>query len=362
MKSYTHPAFIIEPVFCPYELEYTYTKLDDGRTAISQDSENPALHTFSWNGNDNDDLFYPYSQTENVKVTATSTSKYGSDPSKELVAEDDFDLDFRNPCLEYSFSLEQSMIEDIEYPVGSGLKSTTHQDPFVANPPPAECGPLKYKIEYNSTPVTTSTEPMAYENLRPKEIDVETDDTNLIGTKVPYKITVELENWPTATYPSAPTLSEQKDVIYVSACANVLEFTAGRQAEGQEISYDTVGNELQIVPHTIKPDYCKVEYECSSVTGPTPTFGDSLTNLIDCNSITTDLTCEEENLSDCDIKIPIDPSKYPDGGVPPGEYCVTISGCNPAALVEQCEDTTICVTLVDPCDPPQTLQASNLED
>ena len=112
------------------------------------------------------------------------------------------------------------MIADIEYPVGSGLKITMHQDPFVSNPPPNECGPLKYKIEYNSTPVTTITQPMAYEVQRPKEIDVQTDDTNLIGTKVPYKITVELENWPTATYPSAPTLSEQKDVIYVSACPN----------------------------------------------------------------------------------------------------------------------------------------------
>lgn len=254
------------------------------------------------------------------------------------------------------------MIEDIQYPVGSGLQSTTHESPFVSNPPPVQCGPLKFMIEYDSTPVTQSTQPMAYENKRPREIDVETDDTNLIGTKVPYKITVFFENWSPADYPEAPQLTELKDVIYVSACPNLLQLDATRQDEGQTINYDNVGNKLTIKPHVVNPDYCKIDYECKSVTGPLPSFGDSNVNSIDCDTIIPDLTCEEDDLSDCDITIPIDPECYESGSCPPGVYCVTISGCNPASLTEQCEDTEICVTLVDPCDPPELIQASNIED
>lgn len=63
---------------------------------------------------------------------------------------------------------------------------------------------------------------MSYETNRSEEIDVESDDTGLIGSKVPYTINVSFEDWPPATYPDAPQLSEQKDVIYVSACANLL--------------------------------------------------------------------------------------------------------------------------------------------
>ena len=62
------------------------------------------------------------------------------------------------------------------------------------------------------------------------EIDVTSDDTSLIGTSVPYKITVCFENWQPKDYPNAPELTEQKDVIYVSACANLLELTPATQA------------------------------------------------------------------------------------------------------------------------------------
>ena len=34
IKSYTHPSFKIEPPFCPINVEYIYTKLADGRTAV----------------------------------------------------------------------------------------------------------------------------------------------------------------------------------------------------------------------------------------------------------------------------------------------------------------------------------------
>ena len=103
----------------------------------------------------------------------------------------------------------------------------------------------------------------------------------------------------------------------------------------------------------MKPDYCQIDYDCKSVSGPTPTFGDFTENQLDCDSIISNLTCEEEDLSDCDITIPVDPSNYPGGGIPPGTYCITISGCNPASAVEQCEDSEICVTLEDFCDPPE---------
>lgn len=86
IKSYTHPAFRIEPEECKYETEYIYTKLADGRTAVAQDITDDTKHYFYWAGDNNDDLFYPFGQTENVRVVARSYSKYGTDELSVLEA------------------------------------------------------------------------------------------------------------------------------------------------------------------------------------------------------------------------------------------------------------------------------------
>lgn len=93
-----------------------------------------------------------------------------------------------------------------------------------------------------------------------------------------------------------------------------------------------------------------------------PTIGNFVENQFSCDDITTDLTCEEEDKSDCEIKFPLDPASYPTGGIPPGEYCIKIRGCNPASQEDQCEDTEICIEFMDPCDPPELLQKPNFAD
>ena len=71
------------------------------------------------------------------------------------------------------------------------------------------CGSLKYTIKYDTDPdevdVTDSTGPMSYEEGGDdKKITVDTDDVTLIDTTVPYKIIIELENYPKITNPEAP--------------------------------------------------------------------------------------------------------------------------------------------------------------
>lgn len=59
-------------------------------------------------------------------MRATSKSRYVTDPASVLTTTDNFDLEFVNPCMEFEFTLEQSMIEDIEYQIGTGVQSVTH--------------------------------------------------------------------------------------------------------------------------------------------------------------------------------------------------------------------------------------------
>ena len=49
---------------------------------------------------------------------------------------------------------------------------------------------------------------MSYEGLAEGQIDVETDDENLINTRVPYSIKAQFKDWPKGTYPDAPGLEE----------------------------------------------------------------------------------------------------------------------------------------------------------
>ena len=227
------------------------------------------------------------------------------------------------------------------------------------------CGPLKFTITYDDTPVTDSTSPMSYETNNPKEIDVESDDTNLIDTTVPYKITVELENWPTAQHPDAPSLEVTKDVIYLSACPLSTGFGASTQNVADNGEYDNVEKTLTFVPHTLTPDYCQVDYTCDEVKAPVPTFGDCVSsgNKFTCDALTNDFTCQSLDGSDCSIKYTLDPADYENGCIPPGgPYEVCIEGCNPAALTETCEIVCIPITIEDPCDPPTSVTKPNYSD
>lgn len=84
------------------------------------------------------------------------------------------------------------------------------------------------------------------------------------------------------------------------------------------------------------------------------------------DGVTEALTCADltdlDDLSDNDsfkdtgkLSLTIPSAAYLDGSVPPGEYTITIKGSPTEATVEK--ETTITLTLTDPCDPPVSVTA-----
>ena len=80
---------------------------------------------------------------------------------------------------------------------------------------------------------------MSYETNNENEITVQTDNTQLIGTRVPYSIVLEFVDRPQAQYPQAPRIEEGQDVIYISACPDPTVFKPNMQ---KSIEPSTIDN------------------------------------------------------------------------------------------------------------------------
>ena len=169
-KIYTHPVFTIVPAECPFTTAYSYTKLTDGSTAITQATDDETTHSISWTP-DSPLSLAPYGQTETVKVVVTSYSTYGDEVNSARTAEDSFEVTYLNPCFDSAFfSISTAdIISQIDYPVGAGPKKVIHQEPVITLTPKVTaskieeaCGPIKYTINYKYVIVTVDSEPMSY--------------------------------------------------------------------------------------------------------------------------------------------------------------------------------------------------------
>ena len=70
-RSYTHPVFTIDPIFCPFEYTFEQTTLTAGDSAITGYIPDETKFTYQY-----DKDLLALGQTQTVTVTATSNSKY----------------------------------------------------------------------------------------------------------------------------------------------------------------------------------------------------------------------------------------------------------------------------------------------
>ena len=192
---------------------------------------------------------------------------------------------------------------------------------------------------------------------------IESDDVSLVTnptTKKDYSVTCELTDWPTATYPTAPSDTKQDIVQFIDGCLDPPTFTAPAQGSftggtvGNDASVSTYNGdtlEYTVPAFTISPARCTVTITCTSLT-----FDGTGGSRITCNT-------EGFTFSDGSSRSDITPTNVEYEGMtnPPGTYTVTFTGLADASTAQRSLTTTALFTLKDVCNPA-TVTAVALTD
>jgi len=217
------------------------------------------------------------------------------------------------------------------------------------------CGNIVYVVEYDSVdaPVAigTSSTPLSYDSTSAPNFSLYSDDENLIGEVVPYKMTVKFTDYQQTT---ASKYESSENISYISPCQHV--------GEDDNLAYTSFTGTAYTFPHdkysgneesiqvsdrfTVTPDFCEetITYACISVTGPDGAGGTkTFTGTEYPNTLCT--LDDEDNL-----KVQAGPNNYVNQdaafNMPPGTYTYTIEG---TTLGGDTVTTTFTWTVIDPC-------------
>ena len=160
-------------------------------------------------------------------------------------------------------------------------------------------------------------------------------------------ITVEFSLFPQATNPDAPSFSPTNDIEFIDPCISPFTFTTTSQTSPGFDKYS--GNQIvfSLTPFTITPTICEVEYTCISVVKD-----DDINAISDINC--SDLTSAANfELVDGKLTFSANSDDYENMRVTPGNYEVTITGT--AVTSGQTDFATFVISMVDPCDPPNSI-------
>jgi hypothetical protein len=150
--SYTVADFSISPDYCPFTYDVVIQPLNsDGDSAVTHETNSDKTFEFFYNKD-----LEPLGKSQTVTVTATSTSKHGTNSdSKELVRS--FEVTFKNPCIDERFvKIVHPTLPDQEYVVGSP-ELTWNYDAFTLDINPAAhelCGDMQFVAKFNNQPIT----------------------------------------------------------------------------------------------------------------------------------------------------------------------------------------------------------------
>ena len=100
---------------------------------------------------------------------------------------------------------------------------------------------------------------------------------------------------------------------------------------------------------TIEPIRCKIVYECTEVVRV-----DGAASKIGCADFVFDGTYDNQ-ATDGKLTFSAVQNDYLTQKYPPGEYTVTITGTAEKSIDQVTKTATFTLTLVDPCDPPDSL-------
>ena len=175
---------------------------------------------------------------------------------------------------------------------------------------------------------------------------VSTDDRTLIDHTRTFSLECEFASYPKATYPTATSDTSTGIVDFIDPCIEDFTVTAESQTAFTTSKFDDTEISTIITPFTVVPSSCPATYYCDSVRRV-----DAEATDLDC----TDFAVDGELLGGVDdgkISITITEDDYINEVYKPGVFklnlCATVSQETPT-----CEE--IEVELVDPCDPPTSL-------
>jgi len=171
---------------------------------------------------------------------------------------------------------------------------------------------------------------------------------------VPYSVIATLVNYPVGTYANAPSSENGANILFDDPCNSLVSLFASTQLDAVKTDrYSGVPVVFQVIPFDIDPPQCRVTYACTSVTDINGQDAE-----ITCSDFTFDGDFNGQQSTDGKLTITITSDKYTDSVYPAQDYFITITG---TAVNSNTQVTTVLqLTLLDPCDPPNSLVAPAL--
>lgn len=185
-------------------------------------------------------------------------------------------------------------------------------------------------------------------NPSQRQFTCNSDDRTLISSTKTYSLEAEFEN-----YLSASTTADKgfvdADIRFIDPCLSPFTFEPRTQDLIAPDAYTGNKFNFDFKKFNVNPVECLVLYSCVSVVRV-----DKQTNLSvpTCGEIDLDLQYDN-GLTDGKIGFVARTTDYQSGKYPPGTVEVTVRGFAP--LSSQTAFTTFRITLIDPCNAPQSL-------
>ena len=167
---------------------------------------------------------------------------------------------------------------------------------------------------------------------------VDTSDESLIDQTKPYKIVVELED-----YPQNDPVETTGTITFVNPCKVPTLFSSSQQTNPAADKYTGVAIVAQLTPFNITPLTCTVTYTC--------------TNVVRKDSTATQMTCSDFTFDPItsQLSLTANSADYESGKFKPGVFVVTITGTADGSDGPLTQTVDIEFTLADPCDPPASV-------
>ena len=349
------------PDYCDVVISATIESALDTKLTFDNATQTFSLPQFS----DSLDLSGSTSTDYTVTVSYETFSKYQvaaqQSGSKDLV------YTIKNPCIDTDYVVITPPTDAInqKYIVFDDPANFTVSDFTLTTTPISDhglCGDIAVTYTFDGVALPANGDPLSFvTDTGPTDyFSIDSEDTNLIGEVKPYSLKAVLADWPKATYPGVTESSVTKTISFNDPCDDPFTFSANDQTDPANYLYDGT-LEFALTQFTITPSICEVEYTCDSIAR-----SDGLTNTyLPCSALTFDGVIDEStdannDVTDGKLTFSATADDYTNNVYPPGEYVVTIKGTTTDSGDEV--TSTMTITIVDVCNPPQSITAPGLAD